>query len=174
MCVCVRLRARVCAGGVEDLITYVDPMSSLIACIIWQLLVLYPRFLPSMYPLLLLRVMRYTYKASRAQREGILQTPSFFDYMCALILPRFLYKLPPIPEAVKAPQYPLLKQKAIIAERLALEKEREEREAAEYAAAAAYEEAYQSFENNRAHTPPPPAGPTSPRRARTCARRRHP
>ena len=108
-----------------------------------------------MYPLMLLRVMRYTYKASCAEREGILQTPTFFDYLCALILPRFLYKLPPIPEAVKAPQYPLLQQKAIIAERQRLEKEKEDREAAEYAAAAAYEEAYQSYLNNSAHRTTP-------------------
>lgn len=92
-------------AAVNGLILYEQPAISLVGCFYWQLLCTYPQLLPSCLPLALLGMLRATYVYNRiAFKEELYRlgrTPGFFAHTAALLLPRPLYKLPPIDRPVE-------------------------------------------------------------------------
>ena len=134
--------------GIEDIVLYKHVLSSIVVCVLWQLVCTYPFLLPSCGPLSLLVIMRTNYLTVHAACDPINRPPSFVCYASALLLPRWIYELPPIQGLIKASQYPIAKQRDVLAERVRALKEAELEEERALARREAFEIAYQKHKDS--------------------------
>jgi len=104
-----------CKGGVYGIIDsitgiifYESPLESLLACALWQLVLMYPsRFLPICFPLWLLSLFRRTHREARQLHTDVHSFPPFEHLVLQLLLPRAICRwLMPSPPTLPKPPPP--------------------------------------------------------------------